>query len=340
MASHEAPAGIASKAVAPPITERILARLGRPRWLWVALWSLIPVASPLVFSTAVGLSERPIETGAFINLVATQVAIAYACLVFLIGGGVLTRQIAVLRGEIPRIAPDVRPDDLFGTAGSIRGPLILTGISAAVVSGGGWARYGPIPPLASLPLLVVYLLPILAFIWLYLTILIEIDRLGRRPLALDSFPQDPTLGLERLGWVASVGLGLVLVAAAPVMLAASDEPVTLAISLMIVASAVGIFLLSMWRLHRQMAIAKARFVRIAQDLYAGAYEPLRVDPTTTTLEAQAIALGAAQALEERARSLLTWPIEQSTLRFMAVVVTGVVTSLVVRGMFAALGFGG
>jgi hypothetical protein len=44
--------------------------------------------------------------------------------------------------------------------------------------------------------------------------------------------------------------------------------------------------------------------------------------------------------EERARNLLTWPIEQSTLRFMAVVVTGVVTSLVVRGLFAAFGFGG
>ena len=206
------------------------------------------------------------------------------------------------------------------------------------MSGGGWARYGPLPPLASYAPL--YCLPILTFIWLYLAILVEIDRLGRRPLVLDSFPQDPTLGLERLGWVASVGLGLVLVAAAPVMLAASDEPVTLAISLTIVATAVGIFFLSMWRLHRQMAGAKVRFVGIAQGLYATAYEPLRSDQTATTLEAQASALAAAQALEERARNLLTWPIAQGTLRFIAVVVTGVVTSLVVRGLFAALGFGG
>ena len=96
----------------------------------------------------------------------------------------------------------------------------------------------------------------------------------------------------------------------------------------------------MWRLHRQMAGAKVRFVGIAQGLYATAYEPLRSDQTATTLEAQASALAAAQALEERARNLLTWPIAQGTLRFIAVVVTGVVTSLVVRGLFAALGFGG
>ena len=115
---------------------------------------------------------------------------------------------------------------------------------------------------------------------------------------------------------------------------------TLAISLTIVASAVAIFFLSMWRLHRQMASAKARFLVITRGLYSGAYEPLRWDPTVTTLEAQANALGAAQGLEERARSLVTWPIAEGTLRFMAVVVTGVVTSLVVRGLFAALGFGG
>jgi hypothetical protein len=340
MADHEAPLGTVSGSRTLPITERILARLGRPRWMWVVLWSLIPLASPIVFSTAVGLSERPIEADAFANLVATQAAIAYACLVFLVGGGVLTRQVEVLRREIPQIAPEVRPEDLFRATGSVRGPLILTAISAAVVSGGGWLRYGPLPPLASLPLLVVYLLPILGFIWLYLTILVEIDRLGRRPLVLDSFPQDPTLGLDRLGWAASVGLVLVLVAAAPVMLAASDEPVTLTISLTIVGSAVAIFFLSMWRLHRQMASAKARFVVITRGLYSGAYEPLRSEPTVTTLEAQANALGAAQGLEERARNLLTWPIAEGTLRFMAVVVTGVVTSLVVRGLFAALGFGG
>jgi hypothetical protein len=56
------------------------------------------------------------------------------------------------------------------------------------------------------------------------------------------------------------------------------------------------------------------------------------------LEAQASALRAAQSLDERANNLLTWPIDEGTLKFIAVVITGVVTSLVVRGLFAALGF--
>ena len=97
MAGHEATLRPVSKSETLPITERILARLGRPKWLWVALWSLIPVVSPLVFSSAVGTAERPIEPDAFIDLVATQAAISYACLVFLVGGGVLTKEIAVLR---------------------------------------------------------------------------------------------------------------------------------------------------------------------------------------------------------------------------------------------------
>jgi hypothetical protein len=35
---------------------------------------------------------------------------------------------------------------------------------------------------------------------------------------------------------------------------------------------------------------------------------------------------------------MTWPIDESTVRFMMVVITGVVTSLVVRALFGALGF--
>ena len=54
--------------------------------------------------------------------------------------------------------------------------------------------------------------------------------------------------------------------------------------------------------------------------------------------AQASALGAAQSLDERAHSLPTWPIDEGTVRFIAVIVTGVLTSLVVRALFAAVGF--
>ena len=85
-----------------------------------------------------------------------------------------------------------------------------------------------------------------------------------------------------------------------------------------------------------MAAAKARYVAIARHLYTDAYEPIRNDPTVAKLEGRSSVLSAAQALDERAHGLPTWPINESTLRFIAVVVTGVVTSMVVRGLFAAV----
>ncbi len=323
-----------------PLTERVLIRLGRPRWLWVTLWALVPLVSPLVLGTAIRLSGQPLPEADFLNLVATQAVLAYASFVLLLGGGVLANRATDVRRHLEGLAPGDLPTDLFRGIGSVRGPLALTGLVAAIISASGWLRYGPLPPLAALPVLYAYLLPILSFVWVYLVILIDLDRVGRRPLALDLFPQDRTLGLEKLGSVAAAGLGLLLTAAVPVMLTGSDEPVTLGISLGVVLVAVALFVLSMWRVHRQMSAAKARYVAIARDLYADAYAPIRNAAGVRPLEAQASALTAAQSLEERAHNLPTWPVDEGTLRFIAVVVTGVVTSLVVRGLFAALGFGG
>ena len=41
---------------------------------------------------------------------------------------------------------------------------------------------------------------------------------------------------------------------------------------------------------------------------------------------------------KRAHEVPIWPIDDGTLKFVAVVITGVVTSLVVRALFAALEF--
>jgi hypothetical protein len=327
-------ADVGSQAI--PLTERVLDRLGRPRWLWIGLWACVPLLSPVVFATAIVLSGRQLGVADLIDLVATQAVLAYVVLVFLWGTGELAHQAAALKEGVASFVLGEAPDDLFDSTGSLAGPLILTALAVSAISAGGFLQYGPLPPLAALPLLVVYMAPILTFIWVYLRILVDIDRLGRRPMALDAFPHDRTLGLEKVGSLASTGLGLVLIGAVPVLLAGSDEPVTLGISLVIVAASVGIFLLSMWRLHRQMSAAKARYVAIARDLYARAYEPIRLQASIGRLEEQATILSAAQSLDERAHGLPTWPINESALRFIAVVVTGVLTSMVVRGLFAAI----
>jgi hypothetical protein len=321
-----------------PVTERILRRLGRPRWLWIVLWALVPLVSPVVFAGAIRFTGQPLGQEAALDLVATQAVLAYACFVLLLGSGILARQAAVVRDDVARLVPDNDPMRLFAAISSVRGPLALTVIVATVITVGGLVRYGPLPPLAALPLLVVYMIPIVTFIWVYLAILVDLDRLGRQPLALDTFPEDRTLGLEKVGSLASSGLGLVLIAAVPVLVAGSDEPVTLGISLAIVGSTVGIFIWSMARLHRQMARAKARHVAFARQLYAEAYAPIGRSPSVEHLAAQSSALGAAQTLDARAAAILTWPVDEDTLRFIVVIITGVLTSLVVRALFAAIGF--
>jgi hypothetical protein len=330
--------GIQSVLTERPITERILRWLGRPRWLWITAWALVPLASALIFGMAIRASGTEFGPQELLDLLASQAVLAFACFIMLVGCGLLAAQAQALKGELAQLAPDETVTDLFKGVGSVRGPLLLTGVVVTIVSASGWARYGPLPPLAALPVLIVYIVPIMTFVWTYLVVLGEINQVGGRRMALDLYPQDRTLGLDGIGSLASTGLALVLFAAVPVMLSASDNLTTLGISLAIIALAIGVFVLSMWRVHRQMVAAKARYLAIARRLYAGAYEPVRQTGSVDTLAAQSSALSAAQSLEARAHELPTWPIDEGTLKFMVVVITGVVTSLIVRGLFAALGF--
>ena len=321
-----------------PLTERILGRLPPPRRLWIGLWSVVPLFSPIVFATASRLTGRPLADVEFVDLVATQAGLAFASFVLLLGTSGLSRRALELGPVFDRLGGWRAAPDRFALMGSVVGPLGLAAVVAALVSAGGLVAYGPVPPLAALPLLLVYLIPIVTYVWVYLVILLELDRHGRTPLQLASFPEDPSLGLGELGSLASTGLGGLLVALAPVLVVGSDEPLTLGVSLVVVAVSIGGFVLSMWRLHRQMAAERRRAIAFARDLYATVYEPLRKSSTPKTLETHASALGAAEALEARARSVLTWPIDEGATRFLGVVVTSVVTSVIVRALFAALGF--
>jgi hypothetical protein len=283
------------------------------------------------------MSGQRFDVTQFLDLLATQAVVAYACLLLLWGTGRLARQAAALREELAAGGGIHHAERLFHRIESVSAPLALLSVPALVLTINGWVRYGPAPPLFALPLLIAYLVPIITFVWVYLVILADVDRLGGQPLALDRFPQDRTLGLEGVGSLAATGFVLVLAAAVPVMLIGSDEPATLIVALSILAVTVGLFLLSMLRLHRQMAAAKARYVAAARRLYEAAYDPVRRAPTVESLESSANALSVAQALDERAHSVMTWPIDESTLRFIAVVTTGVLTSLIVRALFEALG---
>jgi hypothetical protein len=326
-------------APAPPIlTERVLRRLGSPRALWVVAWALVPLLAAAVFITAVRASGAPVDRGDIEQLLLTQSVLVYVCLMALLGAAALARRADMVRDGTRTILDAELPRPMFERMRSATGPLAVTAVAVVVVTLGGIDKYGLVPRLAGLLTLTVYLVPIATLVWVVIVILVDLDRLGRHRLELDQFPEDRTLGLGGLGGLASAALGLLLLAVGPVMLVASDEPVTLAISLVVVAVTVSAFVLSMWRLHLQMAAAKARHVELARRLYAEAYAPIRKQADLATLEAQANVLGVAQSLDDRAHGLPAWPIDEGTLRFLVVVITGVITSLVVRALFAAIGF--
>lgn len=321
----------------PTVSERVLRRLSGRRWVWILVWASVPLASFVVFVAALRLAGHTPGAHEVLDLLTTQAALVYACLVLLWGVGLLARQAADVRRDLVLKRQPV-PTDLFDRVGRMWGPLALTAVVAALITTNGWLRYGPFPPLVALPLVIVYSVPILTFVWVYLAVLLDLDRLGRQPLRLQGFPEDRTLGLKDVGALASTGLGLLLIASVPVLLAGADQPVTFGVSIAIVAFAVGIFVLSMWRIHRQMVKARDGFVRFTRGLYADAYAPIRKDPNVEVMKAQAAALPVAQSLDERAHNLLTWPIDEGTVKFIAVVITSVVTSLIARALFAAVGF--
>jgi hypothetical protein len=329
-----------TEAVPPPepVTERILHAIGGSRPIWMALWAATALVSPVVFSTTVRATGRSFPTADFLDAFWTQVGLAWASLVTLWGCARLGTEARSTRDELSRELPDRVPARLFGAIRRADGPLLLTAVVVSITVADNWAAYGPLPPIATLPLFVLYMLPIATFVWIYVAILTDINRLGELPLVLDRFPQDRTMGLGHIGSLASTGLGVLLVAAVPVLLLAADEPITVAIGLTLVVGSVGVYALSMWRLHRQMATAKGRYVATARRLYADAYAPIRERPDVETLAASSSALSVAQSLDDRAAGLPTWPIDEGTARFVAVIITGVVTSLIVRALFAAMGF--
>jgi hypothetical protein len=84
-----------------------------------------------------------------------------------------------------------------------------------------------------------------------------------------------------------------------------------------------------------MRAAKTRYVTMGRAYVAVAYEPIRAHGTLEVLEQSAPALNAAQGLADRADKILEWPLDERMIAFMTVVVTGVVTSLVVRFVLQA-----
>jgi hypothetical protein len=81
----------------------------------------------------------------------------------------------------------------------------------------------------------------------------------------------------------------------------------------------------------------AEEVALARELYAEAYEPVRAERTLAALERRQPLLGAADALEKRARAIHEWPIDEATLAWVITVATSVVALTIGRLLLKPLG---
>ncbi len=317
------------------LTERILERLGPPRWLWILAWGLVPVASAGVVLLVVGLEGSRATLPSVFDLAISTGIGAYSVVLLLWG---LDRLMAGVRALQPT------PTELGGAPVAIDRramtnptiPLILAAGLAALGAAETLAENGPAAEAAVLPLEFLYHIPVASFLWAYLVFLVELDRLGRHRLALDLFPQDRSLGLAPLGSVTFTGFVIVIAFLVPTTIVNATDIIAVIQILTGIALILIAFFLSMWRLHRQMSQAKARYVMAASRLYAEAYAPVRTNETLPVLEAQASVLGAAQALEQRAQGIHEWPIDEATSARLAIIVTGVVTGVIVRVLGAGL----
>lgn len=308
-----------------PLTERVLARLPGERLLWVAAWALVPWANGAL-NLVLGTESKSAvweQSGALV--VANYAVLSFAIVIAVWGSRRLAARMEELRGGEPfrevssvgaSLAGAVAVAVAFGLTA-----LVEDGVVAAVVRGLTW---------------LVIAAALWTFLWTYVSLQHGLYRLGAEPIAAD-VRMDPGLGLRPLGDLAFSGLWILLAWLVPLVLTGLPDVVGVVLGVALLAAALLTFFLSLVRLHHRMVEVKAEELAVARDLYARAYAPLRESPTLETLEQQRNLLGAADALEQRAKAIHDWPIDEGTFARVLTIATSVVAITIGRLILGPLG---
>jgi hypothetical protein len=182
-----------------PLTERILARLPGPRGAWVLAWAAVPMAAgiaPGSYLTTVGA-----ESIAARLLLLTGVAFAYAVVLAFWAVARLTSQSKMVERSVEQLAahPEQATTPVFRPMASTQGPLALTLVFVALAVWRTAALRDPWTALLWSPVSLLINLPLLTAVWVYLALLLGLNRLGRRTLSLTAFPEDLSLGVGEVG---------------------------------------------------------------------------------------------------------------------------------------------
>jgi hypothetical protein len=282
-----------------PLTERLLGRLPGPRAGWLLAWAALPAAAGLLPGSYLAtVGEKPIGVRLLTGLV-----YAYAVVLALWAVRRFTREADTVERSVDQLArPEQAATPVFGGMGSTWGPLALTLLFTAVtvwrtaVLGGWWAALG------WLPVSLLVNLPLMTAVWVYLVLLLGLNRLGRRTLSLTAFPEDLSLGLGEVGRLAFTAFWIYTAGFAPVLVINLAYPLRLLLSLGLFLLGVGVFFGCLQGLHRQLLTARRHYLEWAGQLYARAYDPIRAG-SLVALGEQARPLQAAEVIQRRAEAI-------------------------------------
>lgn len=322
-----------------PLTERILARLPGPRWVKLATWITAPILRAVSIAFVLELTGRnTLGWRLGLMLVPEALVFTYAIALAIWGVAKIAREVSALEPRLVELTYGGQEQSprVFRGMGNTIGPILLAFmVTLALLVMVGTEAWWMV--LALLVLNVVIHLPLTTLFWAYLMLMLGLNRLGTRHLALEAYGGDKSLGLRPVGKLAFTGFWMFAATLAPILLISLTFVVSLVIGLLFFTAGVVAFFLSLWRLHEQMGRAKQRQLSRAQALYEQAYEPLMTTHTLEILKERSSLLSAAEALERRAEAIQTWPFNDALLTRIVVIGLGVVTAIITRLVMKPLG---
>ena len=312
-----------------PLTERVLSRLPRERWAWIAAWAALPwlnAGANLLLGAHRTSAVWEQDTAL---IVLNYTAISFAVVISLVGTMVIVRRLDAIQEATSHVLVGEAREPFRGITNRA-GPLLASAVMAAVLGGATLIEDGLLPGVVRTATWFTLGVALFTYVWTYGSVLLGLNRLGRARLDPEAVQVDPGLGLQPLGSVATTGLWMLLVWLVPVLVTGLPDIVGAVIGVLVLAAALATFFMSMVGLHRQMVEVKNGAVALARDLYAQAYEPVHDAPSLDALERQRNLLSAADALEKRAASIHEWPFAERTPTLVITVVTSVIAMTIGR----------
>jgi hypothetical protein len=320
-----------------PLTERILARLPGRRLAWLVAWALVPWLN-LAVILAVDAAEW---TRAEIRLidVLNRVAVSLAVVLSLWGAARIAHHLRQLRPALAKVVEEDEQDveRLFAGIDSTLAPLLLTVVTVVVLPLDEILNGEPLDGLIQGVTWLVLGVPLWTVGWVYVTLQMGLNRLGRGHLTLEAYRGDRSLGLRPVGRLAFTGFWMLFGTVGPLVVTGFTDPAGLLLGIGVLAAGLGLFFLSLRRVNRQMVAVKQRELALALDLYLQAYRPVRDQPSLEMLQRQAGLLKAAEDLEKRAERIMEWPFDEPTFARVVTIATSVTAAIIARLILGPIG---